>query len=70
MYEVQEDFFVLILQYNSTIRRIYVSVRNGLYFGICWVIPVAYHTQSTSVFEHGFQEIWLTYKKNTYFARV
>jgi hypothetical protein len=50
-------FLFLIFQHSFTTRKIYISIYNWLYFGICWVIPVAYYMQSTYIFEHIFQEI-------------
>jgi hypothetical protein len=50
-------FLLLIFQHSFTIRKIYISFYNWLYFGICQVTPVAYYMQSTYIFEHIFQEI-------------
>ena len=50
-------FLLLIFQHSSTIRRIYISIYNWQYFGICQAIPVAYNMQSTYIFWHIFQEI-------------
>jgi len=57
MYTQYKKILLLIFQHSSTIRRIYISIYNWQYFGICRAIPVAYYMQSTYILEHIFQEI-------------
>jgi hypothetical protein len=59
----KKNFFLIISQHNSPIRRIYISIYNLRYLEICITVPAANRTQWISILHKSFMKhhSWHTY---------